>query len=663
MPDGNVVCTYTNTRVNRNLTLVKQWVNGAVGDQISVTTQSSGNNATVGSTSTGNNQTTGSAASVVPGTVVTLPAETFGVGTQANYTTTVSCTGVTLPPPGVPGASFTMPDGEVTCTYTNTRRSATLQLRKTWTNAVVNDTASLSAAGLANSATLALLSTANTANETDPGASATVYAGEVATISETVNSPSNATYSSNLVCVGNFNTLVGNQLTVSGDDDGATIVCTWTNGRTTPPFPGGGANPVPVNGPAGLALLMAVLYLLLPLPVGLAYGRMRLEREAYDWALAFCARGGDSLSAYPEYHRIAQDAQGTWRVSNREVAKRHRLQVGTIVAEASMRVKWLSGGTIGTIEEGFIARLKKGDCFVFAGRFLEYVRTQELTAYVRKATRPKGVVPSWAGSKMPLSSELADAVLAMLDGAAQGDFFDPEMQAAMPMLKAQMQRSVLPRTGRLLVETWRSREGHHLFLYPFGGRNVHIGLAQLLAWRLAREQPNTYSLSVNDYGLEILAAKPMELASLDDGSLFSAEALLLDVLASLNSGELAQRRFREIARVAGLVFGGYPGAPKSARQLQASSSLFFEVFRKYDSGNRLLTQAENEVLAQELDIARLRAVLKRLARAPMDRVALQAPSPFALPLLVERLREQLTTEKLKDRLDRLLAQAEEGLDA
>ena len=262
MPDGNVVCTYTNTRVNRNLTLVKQWVNGADGDQISVTTQSSGNNATVGSTSTGSNQDVGSPVSVVPGTVVTLPAETFTpVGAASNYTVSVSCTGVTLPPPGVPGASFAMPDANVTCTYTNTRRSATLQLRKTWTNAVVNDTASLSATGLTNSATLALLSTANTANETDPGASATVYAGEVATISETVNSPSNATYSSNLVCTGNFNTLVGNQLTVSGDDDGATIVCTWTNGRTTPPFPGGGANPVPVNGPAGLALLMAVLAL------------------------------------------------------------------------------------------------------------------------------------------------------------------------------------------------------------------------------------------------------------------------------------------------------------------------------------------------------------------------------------------------------------------
>ncbi len=386
-----------------------------------------------------------------------------------------------------------------------------------------------------------------------------------------------------------------------------------------------------------------------------------LSRDEFDWALAFCSRGGASLGAYPEYHRIAQDEQGVWRVPDRGIAKRHRLQVGTIVAEASMQVKWLSGGSIGVIEEGFIARLSKGDHFVFAGRVLEFVRTQELTAYVRKASKPKGVVPSWAGSRMPLSSELADAVLAMLDGAAQGDFFEPEMVAAMPMLKAQERLSRLPRQGRLLVETWRSREGHHLFVYPFAGRNVHIGLAQLLAWRLARHAPNTFSLSANDYGLEILGANELKLASLSDGTLFDTETLLADVLASLNSGELAQRRFREIARVAGLVFGGYPGAPKSTRQLQASSSLFFEVFRKYDAGNRLLAQAEGEVLAQELDIARLRATLKRLARAPLDAVDLQAPSPFALPLLVERLREQLSTEKLKDRLDRLIAQGEAGL--
>ena len=383
-----------------------------------------------------------------------------------------------------------------------------------------------------------------------------------------------------------------------------------------------------------------------------------LARDEFDWALAFVERGGDSLHAYPEYHRV-QLVDGVWRVPDRGIARRHKLQVGTIVSDASMAVKWVSGGTIGTIEEGFIARLNKGDHFVFAGRVLEYVRTQDMAAYVRLGQKKKGVVPAWNGGKMPLSSELAASVQELLDGAAQGDFFDIEMQAAEPMLRAQERLSQLPRRGSLLVEQFHSREGHHLFLYPFAGRNVHIGLAQLLAFRLSKAEPNTFSLSINDYGLEILAAKPVTLPP----DLFSAKELLPDVLASLNSGELAQRRFREIARVAGLVFGGYPGAPKSMRQLQASSSLFFEVFRKYDAGNRLLGQAENEVLSQELDLGRLRSTLQRLATLPLNLVTLKVASPFALPLLVERFREQLSTEKLKERLERMLAESEAALDA
>ena len=399
-----------------------------------------------------------------------------------------------------------------------------------------------------------------------------------------------------------------------------------------------------------------------------AYGD--LERAEFDWALAFVERGGDSLTAYPEYHRVAR-VDGVWRVPDRDIARRHRLQVGTIVSDAAMVVKWLGGGTIGTIEEGFIARLNKGDHFVFAGRVLEYVRTQDMTVYVRVGSKKKGVVPAWAGGKMPLSSELADAVQTLLNGAAlvlggpqaQQPFSDIEMQAARPMLQAQARLSQLPQRDRLLVERYTSREGHHLFLYPFAGRNVHIGLAQLLAWRLARRQPNTFSLSVNDYGLEILAAKPVVLDESLQATLFGSQGLLADVLASLNSGALAQRRFREIARVAGLVFSGYPGAPKSMRQLQASSSLFFEVFRKYDVGNRLLGQAEREVLAQELEVDRLGDTLRHLASLPWSFVELAAPSPFALPLLVERLREQLSTEKLKDRLERLLAEAEAALAA
>jgi ATP-dependent Lhr-like helicase len=387
-----------------------------------------------------------------------------------------------------------------------------------------------------------------------------------------------------------------------------------------------------------------------------------LTRDEFDWCLAFVERGGASLGAYPQYHRVVRGDDGRYRVPDRGIAQRHRLQIGTIVSDASMQVAWLSGGRIGSIEENFIARLKAGDCFVFAGRVLEYVRTQDMTAYVRKATKAKGIVPAWSGAKMALSEAMTDMVQELLFAAAQGEFVEPEMQAAQPMLATQARLSRLPQPGVLLVERFRSSEGHHLFLYPFAGRNVHIGLAQLLAWRLARVQPNTFSMSINDFGLELLSVQPVDAGALADGSVFTTRSLLADVLASLNSGELAQRRFREIARVAGLVFGGYPGAPKSMKQVQASSSLFWEVFRKYDAGNALITQAEREVLSQELELERLRSTLTRMAAQRIEPVELRTPSPFALPLMVERFREELSTEKLADRLQRILADAQAVLD-
>jgi ATP-dependent helicase Lhr and Lhr-like helicase len=392
-----------------------------------------------------------------------------------------------------------------------------------------------------------------------------------------------------------------------------------------------------------------------------AWAYRELTRGEFDWALAFCERGGESLTAYPDYHRILPDDDGVYRVRDRAIAKRHRLGIGTIVSDASMQVKYMSGANIGTIEEGFIARLRKGDCFFFAGKLLEFVRVQDMAAYVRKTTRSKGTVPTWQGSKMALSTELADAVLEMMQRAAQGDFFEPELQAARPMLQTQARLSRIPTPYTVLVETFRSREGYHLYVYPFAGRHVHLGLASLLAWRLARDRANTFSMSVNDYGFELVAPIEVDLATVQDKSAFSTTDLLHDVLASLNSTELAQRRFREIARVAGLVFSGYPGQPKSAKQLQASSGLFFEVFRKYDKGNMLLGQAEREVLNQELEISRLRATLVRLLRKSMQFVELRHPSPMSLPLMVERFRDQLTTEQLSSRLDRILRDME--LDA
>jgi ATP-dependent Lhr-like helicase len=270
----------------------------------------------------------------------------------------------------------------------------------------------------------------------------------------------------------------------------------------------------------------------------------------------------------------------------------------------------------------------------------------------------RAAVPRWAGGRMPLSSEMADAVLARLGQAARGVFDGPEMRLAAPLLRLQQAWSRLPEPGVLLAERLRSREGRHLFLYPFAGRHVHLGLASLLAWRVSRERPATFSVAVNDYGLELLSAEPVDWSGLADGTLLAEGDLVHDVLASLNSGELALRRFREIARISGLVFQGFPGAPRSTRQLQASAGLFYEVFRQHDADNLLLSQAQREVLEQELDLGRLRASLAALRARTLVEVELERPSPFAFPLLIERLREQVSTETLADRVARMVRELE-----
>jgi ATP-dependent helicase Lhr and Lhr-like helicase len=388
-----------------------------------------------------------------------------------------------------------------------------------------------------------------------------------------------------------------------------------------------------------------------------------LTDEEWAWALDFVCRGGGSLSAYPEYHRVVPDEAGVFRVPDRRIGMRHRMSIGTIVADASMQVKWLTGGTIGSVEESFIGRLRRGDRFLFGGRLLELVRVHEMTAYVRKATGTSGAVPRWQGGRMPLSNEMADAVLGRLEQAERGVFDGGDMALARPLLELQQAWSRLPSRSTLLAEAWRSREGHHLYLYPFAGRSAHVGLASLLAWRVARAAPASFSIAVNDYGFELVAPEPVDWRGLADGTLLSPDRLLEDVLDSLNSGELSSRRFREIARVAGLVFQGFPGASKSTRQLQASSSLFYEVFRNHDPQNLLLAQARTEVLEQELDIARLRQSLQRLGSLRLEWVDIERPTPFAFPLLIERLREKLSTEKLSDRVARMVRDLEAAADA
>ncbi|WP_426147151.1 ligase-associated DNA damage response DEXH box helicase [Polaromonas sp. DSR2-3-2] len=436
-----------------------------------------------------------------------------------------------------------------------------------------------------------------------------------------------------------------------------------------------------------------------------------LSREDWDWCLSFVAQGGPSLAVYPDYRRVVPDEDGVWRVSDARLARRHRMNIGTIVSDASMAVQYVGGAKIGTVEESFAARLKPGDCFLFGGRLLALVRIHEMTAWVRRATGKRPAVPRWSGSRLPLSTTLADAVVQQLALAQEGRFDTPELAAMRPLLEIQQRWSALPTPDRLLAEVLQTREGWHLFVYPFAGRSVHLGLANLIAWRVAQHAPRTFSMAVNDYGFELLSATEVDWAMLlpqvltpdaytpgecggaDSEPARAAEpalpgrrrsvppggqeatrserpwgqhiqrgGLLLEVLASLNASELAQRRFREIARVSGLVFQGYPGEKRSNKQLQASSSLFYEVFKKYDPANRLLLQAEQELLSQELDIGRLQHALERMNRQLLQLQVLDRPTPFAFPLMVERLREQLSNESVADRIARMVAQLDQAAD-
>jgi ATP-dependent Lhr-like helicase len=400
-----------------------------------------------------------------------------------------------------------------------------------------------------------------------------------------------------------------------------------------------------------------------------AWSYRNLDEEEWQWALDFVARGGQSLLAYPEYRRVLPDEEGVYRVPDTAIGRRHRMGIGTIVSDSTISVKYMSGGRIGSVEESFISRLKPGDHFLFGGRILEFVRVHEMTAFVKRATSNRGAIARWQGAKMPMSSELAHAALEELRLASEGIYDSPEMEALRPLIEIQCRWSALPTSETLVIESMKSREGWHLFVYPFAGRSVHMGLASLFAYRIGRMQPSTFSIAINDYGFELLAPEPVDWSRIfaaemgSEVDLFSTDCLLEDVLGSLNATQLSQQRFREVARIAGLVFQGYPGQPKSNRQLQASSSLFFEVFRKHDAGNLLLTQAQREVLEQELELTRLRETLVELHGRRVAYREVKRATPFGFALMVERFREKVSTEKLSDRVTRMVRELEKAAAA
>lgn len=384
----------------------------------------------------------------------------------------------------------------------------------------------------------------------------------------------------------------------------------------------------------------------------------RLPDLDWRWALDFLERGGAALHAYPQYRRIVlQD--GIYRATDARLARAHRTAIGTITSDDSMQVRYLQGKVIGHVEESFISRLRAGDVFLFAGRTLQLARTKDMTAYVRSTNLRTRNVPRWQGGRMPLSTELAGSMLQLFARSAVDQAVSPEIKVLQPILKLQSLWSRLPNPYELLIELTRSREGSHIFVYPFAGRLAHEGLATLIAMRLSRLTPVTFALSFNDYGFELLSHSAYEADEATLRKVLQVGELVPDLLSCLNVSEGARRAFREIARIAGLVSAGLPGRAKSNRQLQASTALIYDVLQQFDPQNRLLEQAQLEVLGRQLEATRLESALTRIERMPLALARTPRLSPLAFPLWAERLQSQIiSSESWLERVKRMAKQLE-----
>jgi ATP-dependent helicase Lhr and Lhr-like helicase len=381
--------------------------------------------------------------------------------------------------------------------------------------------------------------------------------------------------------------------------------------------------------------------------------------DEWQQVLNFITSGGPSLTSYSEYKKVVIGADGVYRVTDRRTALRHRLGIGTIVSEAMITVKYMRGGFIGTIEENFIARLKPGDVFSFAGKVLELITVRDMKALVKRSDKKKYIVPQWMGGRMSLSSQLSYMIRRKLTEAMNGISDDEEMKALEPLFERQRLNSIIPSENQFLIECFQSKEGYHNFFYTFEGRYVNEGMAAVIAYRLTVSQPLTFSISMTDYGFELLTTEELDLENAINKGLFSTDNLEHDIQSGLNATEMARRRFRDIAHIAGLIFPGFPGRKLKTRHLQASSRLFFDVFSDIEPNNLLLKQAFQEVLYDQLDESRLFNVLDRIKK---QEIIIRYPgkfTPLCFPILVEMFRSALSTEKLEDRVAKIISEMEE----
>ncbi len=379
-----------------------------------------------------------------------------------------------------------------------------------------------------------------------------------------------------------------------------------------------------------------------------------ITEDEWQWLLNFLVMGSQSLKTYDEYQKVEVGTDGKFKVNNRGIAMRHRFQIGTIVGDAVVAVRYQKGGYIGSIEEYFISKLTPGDVFTFAGRNLEFIRIKGMQAHVRNSNKRTNKVPSWMGGRLSFSAQMSELLRQELytaewEPAKQSD----EIRSLAPMFAKQREESIVPKPDEFLIETFKTRDGYHHIFYPFEGRAVHEAMSSLLSYRISLLSPITCSLAFNDYGFEMLSDKPIDIQQVLDNDLFSTDYMLSDLQKSLNSNEMARRKFRDIAVISGMVFTGYPDKGIKMKHLQSSSQLLFDVFKDFEPDNLLYQQAFTETFEHQLEEGRLRMALERIAEQEIVWKQCKNPTPFSFPLITDRLREKLSNEKLADRIKRM----------
>jgi len=369
--------------------------------------------------------------------------------------------------------------------------------------------------------------------------------------------------------------------------------------------------------------------------------------------LAFITKGGKLGENYEEFHRVTVNEEGLFVVTNRRIGMLHRLNIGAIVSDAMLRVKYLSGGYIGMVEEYFVTKLKAGDKFILAGRVLEYIRMKELTVYVKNSSG-RAITPSWLGGRLPLSSHLSQFLREKLALNTEAKKSEKELRFLFPLFDKQLEHSHIPKEDEFLIENIHTREGHHLFMYPFEGRLVHEVMATLIAYRISLLYPISFTIAMNDYGFELFSDKEIPLTEEQLRIVLKRDNLMTDVANSINAAEMALHKFRDIAVISGLVIQTFPGAQRNNKSLQASSSIIFKVLEEHEPDHLLVRQAYAEVFNQQLEEVRLQEAFARIEKSKIVYIFANQYTPLSFPIKVDSLRQSLSSEDLSTRIERMI---------